>query len=72
MHYQQLQYLLELTTSSPRTFPCKFPYLNRRSPPAFVATFPPIWQDPFDPKSKGTMNPFSANTLSKVSSTTPD
>jgi hypothetical protein len=30
------------TTSNPRTDPCRDPYRNSRSPPALVATFPPI------------------------------
>ncbi len=37
----------------PSTFPCREPYRNRRKPPAFVDTLPPIWQLPFAPKSKG-------------------
>ncbi len=40
----------------PSTFPCREPYRNRRKPPAFVDTLPPIWQLPFAPKSKGIVN----------------
>ena len=32
------------TTSNPSTDPWSEPYLNKRKPPALVATFPPIWQ----------------------------
>lgn len=58
--------------SSPVTDPCKFPYRINRNPPAFVEIFPPIWQLPFAPKSKGTQSPFCCTVDSKVSSTTPD
>lgn len=47
-----------LTASSPKTQPCSVPYRITRMPPAFVDTFPPIWQLPFDPKSNGIMNPW--------------
>ncbi len=30
------------TTSTPNTLPCKLPYRSNRSPPALVATLPPI------------------------------
>ena len=40
-------------------------------PPAFVATFPPIKQLPFEAKSKGTIHPLSLQKLLRVSKTTP-
>ena len=43
------------TASSPRTLPCSEPYLMNRMPPAPVETFPPIWQLPFAPRSRGTI-----------------
>ena len=34
-------------------------------PPAFVDTFPPIWQLPFAPRSRGIISPWSARASSK-------
>lgn len=45
------------TASTPRTEPWRDPYLIRRSPPALVLTFPPIWQLPLAPRSRGMMKP---------------
>lgn len=46
---------LSLTTSNPTMLECKLPYRMTRRPPAFVLTFPPIWQLSFAPRSSGTM-----------------
>mmetsp|Transcript_60322 Transcript_60322/g.142121 ORF Transcript_60322/g.142121 Transcript_60322/m.142121 type:complete len:214 (+) Transcript_60322:842-1483(+) len=54
------------TASTPSTVPCSDPYRTSLSPPAFVATLPPIWQLPFAPRSSGTMKPFSARCESKL------
>lgn len=61
-----------VTASTPVTDPCRFPYRNNLKPPAFVDTFPPMWQLPLAPKSKGTQSPFSWTADSKFSNTTPD
>lgn len=42
-----------ITTSRPRTLPCKDPYLRRLKPPAFVAMLPPIWQLQCEKGKKG-------------------
>jgi hypothetical protein len=47
----------------PSTFPCREPYRNRRKPPAFVDTLPPIWQLPFAPKSKGIVNLYTTTDI---------
>ena len=41
------------TTSNPKQRSLAFPYLKTPIPPAFVARFPPIQQDPFDAIDKG-------------------
>mmetsp|Transcript_115713 Transcript_115713/g.226937 ORF Transcript_115713/g.226937 Transcript_115713/m.226937 type:complete len:218 (-) Transcript_115713:245-898(-) len=59
------------TTSNPKTFPCKLPYLITRNPPALVATLPPIMQEPFAARSSGNVNPFSPTCAFNHSSTHP-
>ena len=59
------------TTSKPSTDPCRLPYLSNRRPPAFVATTPPTWHDPFAPRSSGKMKPRSARYPSADSNTSP-
>ena len=63
--------MTKLTASSPRIFPCKFPYLRSLKPPALVETQPPIKQLPFAPRSKGIIKPTLCMCSSKVSRTQP-
>lgn len=60
-----------LTASRPSTVPRSEPYLRNRRPPAFVARFPPMWQLPFAPKSRGMMKPRSSTCRLSSSRTHP-
>lgn len=61
----------QLTTSRPRTVPRREPYRRTLRPPALVATFPPMWQLPFAPRSKGMMKPRSSTYWLSASKTHP-
>ena len=41
-------------------------------PPAFVEAFPPIWQEPLAPKSKGVSNPYGSKYSFSFYKITPD
>ncbi len=56
-----------LTASMPNKWAWRDPYLSSCMPPAAVATFPPIKQEPLAPRSKGIMYPCSDTWLSNVS-----
>ena len=56
-----------LTASTPNTEPCSDPYRKSRMPPAFVETFPPMWQLPFAPRSRGIISPCCSTCLSRFS-----
>ena len=60
-----------LTTSRPRTVPRSEPYRRNRRPPALVATFPPMWQLPFAPRSSGMTKPRSSTYRLSSSRTQP-
>lgn len=61
----------QLTASRPSTVPRSEPYLRNRRPPAFVARFPPMWQVPFAPKSRGMTKPRSSTCRLSSSRTHP-
>ena len=61
----------KLTASTPRTLPCRDPYLSSLTPPALVARLPPMWQLPFAPRSRGMVKPCWATWSSNVASTHP-
>lgn len=42
------------TAYNPKIWDLNDPYFTTYFPPALVEAFPPIWQDPFAPKSNGT------------------
>ena len=58
-------------TWSPSTLPLSEPYRTTRSPPAFVATFPPTWHDALAPRSSGTTIPLVRANESHSSSVNP-
>ena len=53
------------TTSRPSTLALREPYLTTLGPPALVATFPPMRQEPRAPRSRGTARPASEARASK-------
>jgi len=61
-----------LTASRPSMLPWSDPYLKSLIPPAFVDTFPPIWQLPLAPRSSGIMKPSFDTSSSSCWRTQPD
>lgn len=59
------------TASIPKMWDLKDPCLTIYIPPAFVEAFPPSWQEPLAPKSRGTWQPNFDKCSFAFSSTTP-
>ena len=59
------------TAYKPRIWDLKDPYFMTYFPPALVDAFPPTWQEPLAPRSRGISNPFSSRNWFSFSRITP-